>query len=158
VRIGVVVRVVLDHRVEHGARLLRRRGRVEIVQVGAAGEQREIRAIDFHAPSPGGGSGPSRSVDTSLSLDASAECSACHARLAHFTRNGNLDTPPSARSEPRSPCSDSGSSPITSLWKRSNNFSASARLFPLTAAVISDADALEIAQPWPLKLTSAIAS
>ena len=33
-RIRVVARVVLRHRVEHGARLLRRRGGVEVVQLG----------------------------------------------------------------------------------------------------------------------------
>ena len=34
--------------------------------------------------------------------------------------------------------------------------SASARVFPFTAPVISDAEALEMAQPFPSKLTSAM--
>ena len=80
-----------------------------------------VRVVDVrdvfefaHAPSSGSDSGPTCSVDTSPAPASSAECSACQARLAHFTRRGNLDTPPSARSEPSDACSDSGNCPMTS--------------------------------------------
>ena len=78
--------------------------------------------------------------------------------LAHFTRTGNADTPENTASLPRVSDSPGGSVPVTSWWKRSNSFSVSSRLLPLTAPVISDADALEMAHPAPRKLTSLITS
>ena len=43
---------------------------------------------------------------------------------------------------------------MISAWKRWNSASASARLLPLSASVIMEAEAVEIEQPAPLKLTS----
>jgi hypothetical protein len=48
--------------------------------------------------------------------------------------------------------------PVTRSWKRSNSRIASPRLFPATAAVMSEADAFEMAHPLPRKLASAITS
>ena len=61
---------------------------------------------------------------------SSADCSACHASVAHFTRSGNRDTPPSARSDPSDACSDSGSCPVTSWWNRSNSARPRRASFP----------------------------
>jgi hypothetical protein len=40
------------------------------------------------------------------------------------------------------------------LCTRSNSASASARVLPFTASVMSEADAVEMAQPWPSKRMS----
>jgi hypothetical protein len=47
---------------------------------------------------------------------------------------------------------------VTTAWKRSNSACASARDFPFTACVMSDALAFEIAHPSPTKRTSASVS
>src|SRR6185436_3814223 len=135
VRIGVVVLVIRHHRIEHGARLLRRRRRVEVVQVRILCEKGEVLSIDEpgchpersegsalghpHAPSSMS-AGPSPSVETVFPSPCSAECSVCHARLAHFTRSGNFDTPPKARSEPSSFACASSSLPVTRSWNFPN--------------------------------------
>src|SRR3954467_15258543 len=108
-RIGVVVRVIRHHRVEHGPWLLRRRRGVEITELRTQREQRKVHAVDKrqyartrrskharHAPSPC----DSGSLVTSFSFVEIAECIACQARLAHFTRFGNFATPANARKEP----------------------------------------------------------
>ena len=45
---------------------------------------------------------------------------------------------------------------VIMVWNCSNNVSASGTVFPLISVVIMDADALEMAHPDPLKLTSKI--
>src|SRR5689334_8868033 len=104
-RIGVVVLVIRHHRVQHCARLLRCGGGVEVMKLRLIREERKIPSIDerfrHYAPSSMS-AGPSLSVDTVFPSPCNAECSVCQARLAHFTRSGNFDTPPNARSEPRS--------------------------------------------------------
>ena len=49
-------------------------------------------------------------------------------------------------------------SPATRSWKRVNRSRASARVRPFTLVVMSDADACEMAQPDPSKLTSSMTS
>src|SRR6266480_408246 len=86
-----------------------------------------------------------------------AASSVCHARLAHFTRTGNSDTPERTASLPRDPVSTgSPGRPVTILRNFSNNSCAWALDFPFTASVIREAEAFEIAHPWPTKATSAI--
>src|SRR5687767_13420692 len=79
-RIGVARLVELAHRVEHNARLLRSRGRVEVVDVGICGEKGEIgpaihcstspagiHASDISWPAPSRGqAGPTRTIPSSI--------------------------------------------------------------------------------------------
>ena len=64
----------------------------------------EILPVDegLHQAPSSMSAGPSPSVETVVPLPSSADLSVCQARLAHFTRRGNLDTPPKARSDPSS--------------------------------------------------------
>ena len=91
-RIGVVVLVVLDA----SRRARRAASATSPPSPGSGGrirgEQREILAVDDHAPSPGPPPFGVRRDDrhSRRALDSSAACSACQARLAHFTRSGNF--------------------------------------------------------------------
>src|SRR3989454_2031864 len=80
----------------------------------------------------------------------------CQARLAHFTRTGNSQTPERTASLPREVSTGSPGRAVTILWNRSKSRWASAFDLPFTASVISDADAFEIAHPWPTKEMSSI--
>src|ERR1019366_10703863 len=126
-----------------------RRG-VEVAQGRIAREQRKVGARrerpDVHAF--GACAGPA-------AASPSAERRACHASVAHFTRNGNRDTPENAFSLPRS---SPPPWPVTSPWNESKSFSASARVLPFTACVMRLALALEIAQPEPWNETSSTTS
>ena len=76
--------------------------------------------------------------------------------MAHLTRIGNSCTPAKTASLPSSAAAVAAfeGSAVTSSWNRSNSASASATVFPLRASVIIEAEAVEIAQPEPSKLTS----
>src|SRR5882672_6274579 len=88
------------------------------------------------------------SVETISSRAAAAARNVSHGSVAHLTRTGNRRTPANADSTPRS-TSDTSSGAVIMFWKRSNSRSASSTVLPLTLSVISDADALAIAQPKP---------
>src|SRR5206468_11728339 len=114
-------------------------------------------------PSVGRGDGRGRhahSSDTISFFAWIAASSVCHARLAHFTRTGNSHTPERTASLPREPVSmgsmGSPGRPVTILRNFSNSTCACALDFPFTASVIREAEAFEIAHPWPTKATSAI--
>ena len=79
----------------------------------------------------------------------------CQARVAHFTRMGNLRTPPRAASLPSS--GPMGASVVSTSWKLLKIFSASGYVvLPFRRSVIREAEALKIWQPSPTKLTSRI--
>src|SRR5574340_1182879 len=92
------------------------------------------------------------SVDAASALPSSALCSVCHTSVAHLTRAGNSLTPDSTSSLPTSTASASASTSMA--WNDWNNCSTSSILRPLTASVMSDADAVEMAQPRPSNATS----
>src|SRR6185295_9244563 len=97
------------------------------------------------------------SVETRAVSPSRAERSVCQGSDAHFTRTGNSHTPEKAASLPSPGAAFSAAregSLVMRRWKRSNNASASARVLPLRASVIIEAEAVEIEQPAPLKLTS----
>ena len=77
----------------------------------------------------------------------------CQHRLAHLTRAGNSRTPDSAASLPRSSAAGRvvGEQPVHAIEQRER---LRRGVMPLTASVISEADAVEIAQPWPSKRMS----
>src|SRR5262249_28628401 len=118
-------------------------------------------ALEVGAAGGGGGGGEggfgfgSRSVGiarysvvTESFRSSSAARSVCQASVAHLTRIGNSETPENAASLPRP--SASTSFPVTRSWKRSKRARTSSSVFPLTASVSIDADAVEIAQPAPV--------
>ena len=79
----------------------------------------------------------------------------CQQSVAHLTRMGNSRTPEKTDSFPRSAVSiPSVGREVTSAWKRSKRFFTSRTDLPLIASVISEADAVEMAQPRPWKPTS----
>src|SRR3989338_4522348 len=81
----------------------------------------------------------------------------CQERLAHLTRAGKCQIPEKTESLPKTLGSLSGcSSLLFKRWNWSNKTSTSWRVLPLRLVVISEADALEIAQPSPSKETSSI--
>src|SRR2546428_3763788 len=87
----------------------------------------------------------------------SAALKVCQGREAHFTRTGNSETPENTDSLPSSGAAFSRAregSLVTRRWKRSKRASASERVLPRRASVIIEADAVEMEQPAPLKLTS----
>ena len=97
--IRIVKAVVVLNRVEHLAGLLARRGIVQVDQTFAVLFSRENRKIGAQScgiehQSLGD------SVVTGSPLFCSAARSACHDRLAHFTRAGNALTPAKAASFP----------------------------------------------------------
>src|SRR5207245_11106196 len=100
--------------------------------------------------------GHRHSRDTVSVFASSAASSVCHGRLAHFTRTGNSQTPESTASFPSEPSTGSPGRPVTILWNFSNIVWASTFDLPLTASVMSEADAFETAQPCPRNATSAI--
>jgi hypothetical protein len=55
------------------------------------------------------------SVETASCSPLSAACSVCQARVAHFTRTGNSDTPEKAASLPRLSVPFDSACPVTSL-------------------------------------------
>src|SRR6267378_142755 len=88
---------------------------------------------------------------------SSAAWRVCQGRLAHFTRTGNSQTPERTASFPSDWVSiRSPGRPVTILWNFSKRSRAWGSDFPFTASVIRDAEAFEIAQPWPRKATSAM--
>ena len=100
------------------------------------------------------------SVVAGARLPCSAARSVCQASVAHFTRTGNSRTPAKTASlpSPRRPApaspdrrSRAGGSARTSARPRP-------RVLPFTLSVISDAEAVEIAQPEPSKATSSTTS
>ncbi len=94
-------------------------------------------------------SGPRAVPPFRRSAPSSAAFIVCHGRLAHFTRVGYCDTPENTASLPKVSESAGDGPPVTRPRNRSNSSSASRRDLPFTAAVISDAEAREIAQPSP---------
>src|SRR5947208_5919923 len=97
------------------------------------------------------------SVDTVAAPCSSAALSVCQQRLAHFTRAGNSRTPDSAASLPSAP-SASVPERVSSACTLSNSSRIAVRSLPLTASVIRDAEAVEMAQPRPSKRMSAARS
>src|SRR6185437_6252896 len=87
------------------------------------------------------------SVDTACSSPFSAALIACHARVAHLTRNGNSETPANTPSLPNA--SGSPPLPVTRSWKRVKKASASCADLPFSDCVIIEADAFEMAHPAP---------
>src|SRR5213594_3293622 len=109
----------------------------------------------------GGGPGSVQRHDTHSSETVScflsrAASRVCQARLAHFTRTGNSQTPDRTASLPREVSTGSPGRAVTILWNRSKRRWASAFDLPFTASVISDAEAFEIAHPWPTNDMSSI--
>src|SRR4051794_25810224 len=88
------------------------------------------------------------SVDTGCSCPCNAARNACHARVAHFTRTGNSETPEKTASLPSASAS-AACCPVTTLWNSSNICSTSSVFLPFKAWVIMEAEAFEIAQPEP---------
>src|SRR5882672_3022927 len=86
-----------------------------------------------------------------------AAMSVCQERVAHFTRIGYSRTPDKTVSLSSSPAAAPWQAllPVISSWKLSNSARASASLLPLTISVMSEAEAMEMAQPRPWKPTSA---
>ena len=83
------------------------------------------------------------SVETACPSSSSAARSVCQAKVAHFTRTGNSLIP---RKTTNSPKLDFPLAfPVTNSWNPLNSCSVSAAVFPLTASVINEAEAVEIA-------------
>src|SRR3989440_208245 len=97
------------------------------------------------------------SVDTVVAPRSRAALSVCQQRLAHFTRAGNSRTPDSAASLPSAP-SAWLSERVSSACTLSNSSRIAVRSLPLTASVMRDAEAVEMAQPRPSKRMSATRS
>src|SRR5579872_920907 len=97
------------------------------------------------------------SVETGAALRSRAALSVCQQRLAHFTRAGYSRTPERAASLPRLE-SAAASCWVSRLWTLPNNSPTCALSLPLTASVIRDAEAVEMAQPLPSKRTSSMRS
>ncbi|MNW03396.1 hypothetical protein D3C71_1993230 [compost metagenome] len=77
--------------------------------------------------------------------------------MAHLTRTGNSHTPESTASLPSSVGVTLAFGPsVSSVCTRTKSASASSGFFPLTARVIKDAEAWEMAQPAPWKAMSSI--
>src|SRR5713226_482767 len=109
----------------------------------------------------GGGPGSVRGHDrhsreTVSCFRSRAASRVCQARLAHLTRTGNSHTPDRTASFPRELSTGSPGRAVTILWNRSKRPWASAFDLPFTASVIKDADAFEMAHPWPMNEMSAI--
>src|ERR1700720_806364 len=84
----------------------------------------------------------------------SAASSACHDNVAHLTRAGYAFTPVNGSSRSISSANGSGRSgpgspPVARAWNCANRARASATVLPFSTSVISDAAAVEIAQPRP---------
>src|SRR3569832_1149477 len=99
------------------------------------------------------------SVVTGCSWCASVACSVCQASVAHLTRAGYSRTPSSTVSLPRAAVSASPGWAWVS-WSCLRPFfaSASSTFMPCKRSVMSEAEAVEIAQPMPSKRTSAMTS
>ena len=76
---------------------------------------------------------------------------ATQARVAHFTRTGNLRTPSSAA---RSVASSAEGCPCIIARKAATRARASSRVFPRSSSVIIEAEAWLMEQPRPSKRTS----
>src|SRR5207249_8813714 len=90
------------------------------------------------------------SVVTGSVLPARAAWTVCHGNVAHLMRLGNSRTPAktaSLSSRPATSPSDPFS--VSMVRNRPNVSSAADTVLPLRAAVIIDAEALEMAQPEP---------
>src|SRR6516164_1868484 len=98
------------------------------------------------------------SVDTVAAVsEASAAFKVCQQRLAHLTRAGNSRTPESAASLP-SEASGAPSGCVRRACTLSKSCRAPARSLPLTASVMREAEAVEMAQPRPSKRISSMLS
>src|SRR5262249_8164137 len=99
------------------------------------------------------------SVEVTASPPFNAELTVCQARLAHFTRAGNLHTPDRIASLP-TPFSSGGpfflASPVSILCTFSKSSLASASVLPFSSPLIIEDEALEMAHPDPWKLMSLI--
>src|SRR5260221_5484861 len=142
--VGVVEVVVVDDRVDHALRLLAGRRIVEIDQTLPVLLLRENRKVGPDAPCVEHQKSFADSVVTGSALFWSAACNACQARFAHLMRLGNARTPENAASLP-----GAFAPPVSMSRKAWNIASASDLGLPLTASVMSDADAFEIAHPEP---------
>ncbi len=86
-------------------------------------------------------------------LPSNAASKVCHGNMAHLMRAGNFRRPESAA---RSPSSGGGSDDAPSNMSRTRDDRdfASATVRPWVLPVIIEAEAREMAQPWPWKATS----
>ena len=73
---------------------------------------------------------------------------------AHFTRVGNWETPEKTANLSSSAQAEFLGDPSPDGENVQREFALSRRVFPFTMSVITDAEDLEIAQPFPSKLTS----
>src|SRR5215470_11566803 len=96
---------------------------------------------------------PCHSVETMPDVSFNAARRVCQTSVAHFTRVGNPRNPEKTTSFPK-PARSAPPIPVAMSRNRENSCSTSVLDFPLTLSVISEAEALEIAQPSPSKLTS----
>src|SRR2546426_12329970 len=122
--VRIVEVVVVLNRVEHLAGLLARRGIVQVDQALAvlfSGENREVGANAYGIEHQS----LADSVVTGSPLFSSAARSACHGRLAHFTRAGNALTPAKAANFP-----GAFGPPVSIAWKARNSSFASAVVLP----------------------------
>src|SRR5450631_629730 len=95
------------------------------------------------------------SVETDSFFPSRAAISVCQAREAHLTRTGNSHTPEKTSSLSRP---SELPVPVTIAWNLAKSASMSAFDLPLTASLMSDADAVEIAQPAPFQRMSSTLS
>src|SRR5437016_13809731 len=134
----------VDDGVDHAARLLPGRRVIEVHEALAVLFLRENREVGANAAGVEHQKSLADSVVTGSALFRNAACSACHARFAHLMRLGNARTPENAASLP------GALAPPASMSRNAwNSDSALLVVLPLTASVMSDADAFEIAQPAP---------
>src|ERR1051326_5642814 len=92
------------------------------------------------------------SVLTDSPLFSSAALSVCQGSVAHLTRTGYFFTPAKTASLPSdSACWGVNAGSVVMWWKPSKSLLISSRLFPLAICVIIDADAVQMAQPLPVK-------
>src|SRR5438093_13011551 len=88
----------------------------------------------------------SLSVVTGSCLPSTAATTACHGKIAHFTRAGNLCTPANTANLPR----PSLLLPVVTIsCTLSNSAFTSAFVLPFNESVRIEADAFEMAQPEP---------
>src|SRR5581483_5804829 len=97
------------------------------------------------------------SVETVATLRSSAAFRVCQQRLAHLTRAGNSRTPESAASLPRE-VSGPAFCCVNRECTRPYRDRTVALSLPLTASVMSEAEAVEMAQPLPSKRMSSMRS
>src|SRR5215467_3556009 len=97
---------------------------------------------------------PRYSVVTGSPWPWSAARSVCQGSVAHLIRIGNSRTPVRTSSRPGRAEASAGRSSVSMALNCSTAAAASLTVFPLSAAVIIEAEALEMAQPDPWKAMS----